>query len=146
MTTIRAKALSTATPEVLFDYRTDPARIPEWNATYPALEGATGVPGQAGSTYTLRRLKGRPLEVRVLDSERPSRLVTVARQSGITLLQTTTFTAVEGGTLVESTYEYVVPWSRGGSLTDRFLRRHIEAGLLSSTARLAEMAIATAGA
>lgn len=140
MTTLRAEAVSAAAPEVVFDYRSDPTRIPEWNSTYPAVEAISGTPGTAGSTYTLRRSNGRPLQVRVLDAERPRKLITVARQSGITLLQTTTFTPEGSGTRIESTYEYVVPWLRGGALADHFLKPHIEGGLAGSTAKLAERA------
>ena len=140
MTRITAEAFSAASPDRVFAYRADPRLIPQWNSTYPALEGSRGDAGQAGSTYTLRRVNGKKLEVRVLEAEKPTRLVTIARQGGINLLQTTTLTAVDGGTRIEAVYDYVVPWSRGGALADRFLRPHIERGLRTSTARLAELA------
>lgn len=137
MTRILAQAVTAASPDRAFDYRADPASIPEWNSTYPRVESTVGDPGVVGSQFTLVRVNGRLLKTSVVEAERPRRLVTESVQNGIKLRLTTEFTAVAAGTRVDAAYEYRVPWSRGGPIADRFLRRHIEGGLRASTGELA---------
>ncbi|MFZ0249351.1 MAG: SRPBCC family protein [Acidimicrobiales bacterium] len=100
MATYRTRIDAAGEPDEVFDYLATFSNAREWDPS--VVEGATLVPGPAavGSVYRLGvRVAGRvvPFEYRVLELDRPRRVVLQARHGQIVSTDTITVEPAAGG-------------------------------------------------
>jgi carbon monoxide dehydrogenase subunit G len=118
--------------EVVFDFVSDPLSFPRWNSAVQAVNNTSGVTGEVGSTYSMRRELPTDQvenELEVLVRERPSEFA-IRTTSGPTPFHYRYRFAPDGaGTVVhlDATVELPGVAGRLGPLAARVVRRGVDA-------------------
>lgn len=118
--------------EVVFDFVSDPLSFPRWNSAVQAVNNTSGVTGEVGSTYSMRRELPTDQvenELEVLVRERPSEFA-IRTISGPTPFHYRYRFAPDGaGTVVhlDATVELPGVAGRLGPLAARVVRRGVDA-------------------
>jgi hypothetical protein len=106
MARYRTTVESTKSPEEAFDYLAEFSNAREWDPGIVEAADLTGDPVGPGSRFRLvSRFLGRrvPLEYRIIEYDRPTRVVLAADEASIRSTDEIRFVATKGGTRI--TYE-----------------------------------------
>jgi hypothetical protein len=109
MARYRTTIESTKSPEEAFDYLAEFSNARDWDPGIVEAANLTGEPVGAGSRFRLvSRFLGRhvPLEYRITEFDRPTRVVLTADEASIRSTDEIRFVATDGGSRV--TYEAVL--------------------------------------
>jgi ribosome-associated toxin RatA of RatAB toxin-antitoxin module len=136
-----------ASPEIVFDIVSDPARAPDWQSLLAEMGEISGRPGGVGSSFVgYYRVAGRRLEGRfvVTAAERP----TLHQSAGTTLggwARWTTLISPSGdGVEVRISLEYELPGEIVGSLFGMLTGNRLEREFVRSYENLKRVAEAEA--
>jgi carbon monoxide dehydrogenase subunit G len=138
-TSVRVKR----TVDEVFEFVSDPLLFPRWNSAVQAVNKTSGVSGEAGSTYSMRReLPAGQVEndLKVLVRERPSEFV-IQTISGATPWHYHYRFASEGaGTVVHLQASVELPGLAGvlGPLAARAVSRGVDANFVALQRTLEE--------
>ena len=111
MRKVSARAEIPAPPDVLFNYLSDPAKLPEWQTGIVRAERtATGPVGVGSTAHVVRELLGQRLAVdlTVTGYEAGQLLALSSSASGISVDATLVLVPAEGGTVTDLTFEMAI--------------------------------------
>jgi hypothetical protein len=120
------------TVDEVFDFVSDPLLFPRWNSAVQAVNSTSGVRGEVGSTYSMRReLPAGQVEndLEVLVRERPTEFVIQTTSGPTPFLYHYRFTSEGAGTVVHLQASVELPGVAGvlGPLGARAVRRGVDA-------------------
>ena len=118
--------------EEVFAFVSDPLLFPRWNSAVQAVDDTSGVTGEVGSTYSMRReLPAGQVEneLEVLVHERPSEFVIRTTSGPTPFLYRYRFASDGAGTVVHLGASVQLPGVAGmlGPLAARAVRRGVDA-------------------